>query len=259
MLEIIVVIIAAFGASMLTFFSGFGLGTLLTPVFMLFFPIEIAIAMTAFVHLLNNVFKFGLIGGHVNWKVLLKFGIPAIAGAFGGAYLLLKLSELNDPLVTYEAVGRTFQVMPVKLVIAILMILFGIFELIPVLKKVHFGNRMLLAGGLLSGFFGGLSGHQGALRTAFLVRLGLTKEAFIATGIGIALAIDLTRIPMYSSKFFSASFFTENPIIIIATVSAFAGAFIGRRLLKKITFDLIHTIVGIAIILLALALGLGVI
>ena len=85
------------------------------------------------------------------------------------------------------------------------------------------------------------------------------KEAFIATGIAIALAIDLTRIPMYSSKFFSASFFTENPIIIIATVSAFAGAFIGRRLLKKITFDIIHTIVGIAIILLALVLGLGVI
>jgi hypothetical protein len=33
----------------------------------------------------------------------------------------------------------------------------------------------------------------------------------------------------------------------------------GRKLLKKITFDIIHNIVGIAIILLAIALGMGII
>lgn len=259
MLETIIVVIAAFGASMLTFFSGFGLGTLLTPVFMLFFPIEVAIAMTGIVHLLNNIFKFGLIGKHVDWKVLLRFGLPAIAGAFVGAYLLIRLSGFNDHVMTYFMAGREFAVMPVKLVIAVLMILFGLIELIPGLKKIRFGKRFLLAGGLLSGFFGGLSGHQGALRTAFLVRLGLTKEAFIATGIAIALLIDLTRLPMYSSKFFSGSFFKDHPVIIIATISAFGGAYLGRRLLKKITLDIIHTIVGIAIILLALALGMGII
>ncbi len=42
------------------FFSGFGVGTILTPVFIIFFPIDIAIAMTAIVHFLNNVFKFGM-------------------------------------------------------------------------------------------------------------------------------------------------------------------------------------------------------
>jgi acyl-CoA reductase-like NAD-dependent aldehyde dehydrogenase len=41
----------------------------------------------------------------------------------------------------------------------------------------------LPVGGLLSGFFGGLSGHQGALRSVFLLRAGLTKESFIATGV----------------------------------------------------------------------------
>ena len=33
-----------------------------------------------------------------------------------------------------------------------------------------------------SGFFGGLSGMQGALRSAFLARAGLSKEAFVASG-----------------------------------------------------------------------------
>src|ERR1043165_6089707 len=49
MTEIIFISIAAFLISILTFFSGFGLGTILTPVFMIFFPVEIAIALTGVV------------------------------------------------------------------------------------------------------------------------------------------------------------------------------------------------------------------
>ena len=43
--------------SALTLFSGFGLGTLLMPAFALFFPIEVAVAATAIVHLANNIFR----------------------------------------------------------------------------------------------------------------------------------------------------------------------------------------------------------
>ena len=54
-MEYAIVIFVAFGASMLTFFSGFGLGSMLTPAFILFFPPEIAVAATAIVHFLNNL------------------------------------------------------------------------------------------------------------------------------------------------------------------------------------------------------------
>ncbi len=40
----------------------------------------------------------------------------------------------------------------------------------------------------MTGFFGGLSGMQGAMRSAFLAKSGLGKEAFIATGAVIAAA-----------------------------------------------------------------------
>lgn len=50
--------LTAFIASALTFFSGFGPGTILMPAFTLLFPVEIAIAATAVVHFLNNFFKF---------------------------------------------------------------------------------------------------------------------------------------------------------------------------------------------------------
>lgn len=84
-MEIIIISLAAFITAILTFFSGFGLGTILTPVFMLFFPVDLAIALTGVVHFFNNLFKIMLVGKHANKKVLFRFGIPAIIAAFAGA------------------------------------------------------------------------------------------------------------------------------------------------------------------------------
>jgi uncharacterized membrane protein YfcA len=75
-MQYIIISLVAFLGSGLTFFSGFGLGTLLTPVFGLFFPLEIAIGMTAIVHLLNNLFKLVLVGKHAEKNILFRFGIP---------------------------------------------------------------------------------------------------------------------------------------------------------------------------------------
>jgi uncharacterized membrane protein YfcA len=84
-MEIILICLAAFFASLLTFFSGFGLGTILMPVFALFFPLEMAIALTGVVHLLNNFFKMYLVGKEANWRIVLKFGTPAVVSALIGA------------------------------------------------------------------------------------------------------------------------------------------------------------------------------
>jgi phosphomannomutase len=82
----------------------------------------------------------------------------------------------------------------VKLVVACLMILFALVELLPRFTEISVGKKYLPLGGLLSGFFGGLSGHQGALRSVFLLKAGLSKETFIATGVVISLLVDIPRI-----------------------------------------------------------------
>ncbi|MBI4386078.1 MAG: TSUP family transporter, partial [Elusimicrobia bacterium] len=85
---------AALLTSGLTLFSGFGLGTLLMPVFAIFFPVEAAVGLTAVVHFLNNLFKLWLLGRHADRPVVLRFGIPAILAAFLGAQALVWLSHL---------------------------------------------------------------------------------------------------------------------------------------------------------------------
>jgi uncharacterized membrane protein YfcA len=175
-----------------------------------------------------------------------------------GAWILVKVADLA-PIATYSMFGRELHVLPLKLTIAVLIILFTLFEVVPGLKNWTVDKKYLPIGGLLSGFFGGLSGHQGALRSAFLVRLGLSKESFIATGVIIAYLIDVIRLGVYSQHF-AREGLTENAgVLIAATIAAFAGAYCGNRLLRKVTMETVQSIVSIGLFLMAIALGAGLI
>lgn len=257
-MEYIIISAVAFLVAILTFFSGFGLGTILTPVFMIFFPVDVAIALTGVVHFFNNIFKLFLVGKKADKQVLLRFGIPAVIAAFAGAWLLLQITDLK-PLFIYQIGEKTFEVFPVKFIIAILLIIFALMDLIPFFSKLRFGKEKLPLGGALSGFFGGLSGNQGALRSAFLIKAGLSKEAFIGTAVVVSTFVDLTRLAVYASRFSKIGLQENMVIVACATLAAISGAFIGNKLLKKITLKTIQTLVAIMLILISLALGSGLI
>jgi hypothetical protein len=256
MLPYVLIAAVTFITAGLTLFSGFGLGTLLLPVFAVFFPMPVAVALTAVVHLANNLFKLALVGRHAHLRTVLAFGLPALPAALLGAWLLLWLAAL-PPLATYQWLGRTSAIEPVKAAVALLMIAFALWEIVPGPARLSFPPSWLPLGGLLSGFFGGLSGHQGALRSAFLVRCGLSKEAFIGTGVVIACLVDLSRLSVYVRHFALSDLGRNAPLLVTAVAAAFLGSFLGSRLLKKITLTAVHLLVALMLFLLALALGLG--
>ncbi len=257
-MDIFIISLVAFATAILTFFSGFGLGTILTPVFAIFFPVDIAIALTGVVHFANNLFKIALVGKHINKTVLLRFGLPAFIASFAGAWLLLRITDMPI-LFSYEMWGKHMDVTPVKLIIATLLIIFSVLEISPAFQKVQFGKNKLIPGGILSGFFGGLSGIQGAIRSAFLIKSGLSKEAYIATGVMIACLVDFSRLSVYASRFASASLHENIPLLVSATLSAITGAYLGKKLLKKVTLRGIQVLVAMMLILISLALGTGLI
>jgi uncharacterized membrane protein YfcA len=256
-MEIVIVSAAALFASALTLFSGFGLGTLLMPVVAVFFPVEIAIAITAIVHLANNLFKVFLLGKKANRSALLNFGVPAVAFAFLGAWILGWLSNV-PALFEYTAWGSPIQVSLLKLVVGILILIFTILELWPAFSKIALDRKYLPYGGMISGFFGGLSGHQGAFRSMFLLKAGLTKEEFVATGVMLAVMVDLSRLLIYGRDMNAYHHAVEWPLVIAACVSAFIGAFLGARLLKKITIRAIQVVVSILLVVVSLGLISGV-
>ena len=108
---------------------------------------------------------------------------------------------------------------------------------------------------MLSGFFGGLSGNQGALRSAFLIRSGLAKESFIATTVVISCMVDFTRLSVYATRISWHDVSDNRVLVIAATLSAIAGATIGNKLLKKVTLKFVQTVVAVMLIALSIAQG----
>ncbi len=173
--------------------------------------------------------------------------------SFLGAWVLVWLSGI-PPVFSYSAFDRLISITPVKLVVGLLLLLFASLDLLPRFRDMSFGKQYMPLGGLLSGFFGGLSGMQGALRSAFLSRAGLSKEAFIATGVVIACLIDFSRLAIYSALLVRESAQFNYSLLAAAILAAFAGAVLGNRYLKKMTMPSIQRIV--AVMLFAVALGL---
>ncbi len=262
LLNFLTVGLAAFFAAGLTMYSGFGLGTLMLPVFALFFPVEMAVVATALVHGANNVFKVSLLGRHADRDVVLKFGLAAIVAAIFGALTLGWLARLGASMNL--AVNETVvsEVTPVKLLIGFLMIGFALFELLPRFRNLEFDRRYLPIGGLLSGFFGGLSGHQGALRSAFLAKSGLSTEGFVGSNAVIGFLVDLTRISVYVALFAAAggnlADFGGWPLVITGSLAAFGGVLTGKRFLRKVTMKSVQTLVGVLLFGVGLALVAGV-
>jgi uncharacterized membrane protein YfcA len=252
----LVVWTVAFLASGLTFFSGFGLGTLLLPAFALFFAIELAVALTAVVHFLNGAYKLILVWRHINWPVLVRFGVPAIGGALLGSWLLVSITD-GGALLRYSILGREVEITAVKLTVGVLLLLFACAELSRSFRKLAFPPEYQPLGGLLSGFFGGLAGMQGALRSAFLVKAGLTKEAYIATGSAIAFLIDVSRLGMYVRLFAAHRHEFDYVLLIGAVMAALGGATVGNRYLSKATMGGVQTIVAILLFGVAAGLILG--
>jgi len=243
-------------ASGLTFFSGFGLGTLLLPAFAVFFAVEQAVALTAIVHFLNGLFKLALVWRHIDRKVVLRFGLPAIVGAFAGAWLLVQVAG-TGPLFSYTAFGRSIEVAPAKLVVGILLLCFACAEMLPAFRKITFSPQYQPVGGLLSGFFGGLAGMQGALRSAFLVKSGLDKASYVATGAAIAFLIDVSRLSIYAPLIMAQHGTLDYPLLGAAVIAALAGSLLGNRYLHKATLPGIQTVVAILLFIVALGLISG--
>ena len=196
-------------------------------------------------------------------KLVTQFGAFAIVAAFAGVYALKLLSAMPE-IVAYPLAGSTAVVTPLKLAMAILMVGFAVVELHPRFEKLEIDRRYLPLGGVLSGFFGGLSGHQGALRSAFLAKVGITAEAFVGTNAVIGLLVDLVRITAYGAILFGGSLpelagSREGGLVLAGTLAAFAGVIVGKRFLRKITMATVQRTTGAMLMLIAFLLGLGLI
>ena len=242
----------------LTFFTGFGLGSLLLPLFIWRFGISSAVPMVALVHLFNSCYKVLLTYKHANRQVLLNFGAPALVSALIGACLLVHIGRQMSPIRAYSWCGWQREISPLSLLLGWCIIIVALLEAGGWFKTLAISKTWMPAGGILSGFFGGLTGHQGAFRTIFLLKSELSKEELIATGAVLACVIDVCRITIYTSLIPTTLSNDRLPLLALCAGGAILGTTIGNKFLKKMTLPVLEKIITAGLVLFGGVLATGI-
>ena len=217
--------VVAFLAAALTVPAGFGLSTMLTPMVLLIMGPHEAVAVAAVVHGAHNAGKFLALRDSVDFSAFRHYGIWLVVGAVIGAALQSKVPQ--GPLLA---------------LIGAFLILLPLLTLSESWTGIRIPEANDRIGGFGSGFMGGLSGHQGALRAMFLTRRLPDKMAYAATASVLALCVDLSRIPVY--LFFRPEEIVEHfQITILLDVAALLGARAGKRWLESMKSEWIHNLV----------------
>lgn len=227
---LVIAAIGAFFAAALTVPAGFGLSTMLTPFALLLMPPHEAVAVVAVVHGAHNAAKCWSMWDSVDLTAFKHYGIWLVIGAVLGAILQNEVPQ--NPLLVI--IGLFLIILPMLTI-----------------SEKWTGYRIPEAndriGGFGSGFMGGLSGHQGALRAMFLTRRLPDKMAYAATASILALCVDLSRIPVYLI-FRPEELLAHSQITLVLVVSAIIGVRVGKRWLKALKSTWIHNGVMIGIV-----------
>jgi len=207
--------LAAFVAEIVGTVAGFGSSTVALPLALLFFDFQTALILVAFLHIFGNVGRISFFKSGLDKRLLLIFGIPSVVFTLAGALLVSSISQTT-----------------LKSILGVFLVVYAIIFLWKEKIKLQPSVLNSLIGGSLSGFLAGLIGTGGALRGAFLTAFGLPKEKYIATAAAIALAVDVTRIPVYFAEgFLNNRYYWYIPFLFVI---ALAGSFTGKQIVKQV-------------------------
>lgn len=98
---------------------------------------------------------------------------------------------------------------------------------------------------------------QGALRSAFLFKAGLQKEAYVATSAAIAFLIDVSRLAVYSQIIAAHHAVFDYALLASAIAAALAGSLLGNRLLPKAALGAVQGTVAAMLFIVGLGLVTG--
>ena len=221
--------IAAFVSEVIGTIAGFGSSTIFLPLALLFFDFKTALVLVAFFHIVGNIGRISFFRKGLDRGLLVKFGIPSVVLTLIGALLV---SYIPQNIL--------------KGVLGVFLIVYSAYSLWRENFHLNASTTTAFVGGGLSGFLAGLIGTGGALRGAFLTGFGLPKEKYIATAAAIALAVDLTRIPVYLREgFLQSQYYWYLPVLLAI---ALAGSFTGKQIVKRFPQKVFRKIVLIAIL-----------
>ena len=232
------VVASAVAGGVVASVTGFGIGSLLTPAPAWQMDTRIAVAAVSIPHFIGTAFRFWLLGGGVDRRVLWSFGVMSAVGGLSGA-LLQEWASTPALMVLFGA----------------LLLFTAGAELTGLARRLQFQGPFAWMAGAASGMLGGLVGNQGGIRSAALLGVDLPKHAFVATATAVGLMVDGARVPVYLWNM-APELNQLRAFIALAAVGVVAGTIVGNRLLTGIPERTFRRIVAIVLALLGAAMAL---
>ena len=229
----VIATVAAGVAGAIASISGFGIGSVLTPVLSTQFDVRLAIAMVSLPHLAGTFVRFLIVRTRIDRDVLLGFGAASAIGGLIGA-----------------ALQAVVQSSALAIIFGVLLVFAGIGSLTGSAQRMRFsGRRSALVGGALSGLLGGLVGNQGGIRAAALLGFDVTRDAFVATATAVALIVDGARIPVYLATQ-GTDLAPHWPLVALLAAGAVVGTLLGGWTLRRMSDAVFRRVVGVLLLVL---------
>jgi hypothetical protein len=219
--------------------TGFGIGSLLTPVVALETGTKLAVAAVSIPHIVGTAQRFWMLRQHVDRRVVAGFGIASTLGGLAGALVHVWVSS--------RALAVIF---------GVLVTLAGVSELTGWMRRVRWGRRSGWIAGVVSGALGGMVGNQGGIRSAALLGFDVPKESFVATATAIALFVDGARVPVYLATEWR-DVLSVWPLIVTATVAVIVGTALGTRVLGRVPDTMFRRVIAVCLIVLGLYMAIA--
>src|SRR5262245_25780758 len=232
----LILIVAGLLAGAVAAVTGFGIGSLLTPLLALQVDTRLAVSAVSIPHLIGTSLRLALLRGGVDRRVLWSFGITSAAGGLAGA------------LLNSAASSRWLTIL-----FGVLLLFAAVSEITGLARRMRFRGWVAWVAGALSGMLGGLVGNQGGIRSAALIGFDLRKEMFVGTATAIALFVDGARVPIYL-------YMQHQEMrgvllwIILAIAAVIAGTLLGTRALGRIPDVWFRRVLAVTLAILGVAM-----
>lgn len=227
LLSTVIIMIAVFGASIVSSVTGMAGGVLMFAAMNVFIPLRPLIAIHGSVQIFNNAARGWFLRSAIRWRMCVPFGLGAVLGA--AATTLLVARYVNDviPLVLLAVLIFYTLLKPERL------------------PHIRLSDRNYFWVGILTGAMGILVGAVDPLLAVFFLREDLSKEEVVANKSMMQLLCHLTKIPAFI--YLGFAFDEHFGLIAVFTIAAVIGTRLGVYLLSRIDTRVFFILMKIAL------------
>jgi len=225
----------AFIGTLVSSVFGFGSALILILFGSLIFPIKETIAITTIFFLIHTVVRTLVFREHIDWPISKVVIISSIPFTVVGAVLMVRAPTLL-----------------LEQILGISVLLHIANKYLKVFPKIKFNRAMLIGTGAVYGFTTGIIGTGAVIKAAVFSHLGLRKERFIATMAVTAVAINVIKVPIFTSYGLVSR---ENWWLVIGfTIIALIGAQIGKLVIRRIDPHAFKKVIDVLLVITAISL-----